>query len=160
MRILKISSIILLAITLLFSTSFTTSEASTSGGGGATRCWGADQVRTSASGSKIIMPGGNSSYGYCHIVERHMVQPSVSPVSVNGASQFRKLYSEAELMDYVLMDVINTQTKLVYTSSTRAYKEIYNMYEGKTVRVILHKGSDWSGLTNYDWVVVSAYPVF
>ncbi len=130
------------------------------GGGGATRCWSDELVRTSKAGSKLVLPPSNVKYGYCHIRERHMKKPSVKPIQINGASQFSKFYGEKELMDSVLMDVINTQSKIVYMSPVRAYKQIYNSHEGRQVRVILHKGSDWGGYHQYDWVIVSAYPVF
>lgn len=124
-------------------------------------CNYSDYSRTSASGSKILLKGDALKYGYCHIRDVHMQLTGLINYSVGDKSQFWGSYTPLGMMNLV-MDVIDGTTVLKDTtvSPHRKYKQVYIKGERNDVRVVIHRGSDWTGGSAYDWVVVSAYPVF
>ncbi|NCG69423.1 hypothetical protein GWJ21_16695 [Bacillus coagulans] len=75
-----------------------------SGGGGATRCWGVDQTVRLNSGKKLFLSGGDQYYGYCHINIYHMAK--VGSGTYKGKSQFSKFMSEKTTIK-VAKDVID-----------------------------------------------------
>lgn len=160
-----IASILLLLIMPIGTVSANTFGGGDSGGGGAGRCWAVNQPRVSVSGSKIVLPGGTSTYGYCHIAEAHMAYPTTSlNLAPNGKTQFSKGYSEINLMDQIIMDVINNQSELIYLNSnkTKAKKEMYSSVDKKKIRVVLNVGYNFNAdptLQGYTWIVTSAYPI-
>lgn len=119
--------------------------------------------RTSESGSEILLVGNTSSYGYCHIKNRHMRINGLPNFSTpDGASQFVGAYTALGMME-LAMQVIDGTTVLHDTNNpNRKYKQVYiSSFERNDVRIVIHKGSDWgSGYSNYDWIIVTAYPVF
>ena len=118
--------------------------------------------RTSKSGSSILLTGTTSSYGYCHIKDRHMQVSGLPDYSKDGVSQFFGAYTALGMMELV-MNVIDGTTVLHDTDNPhRKYKQTYiSSLERNDVRVVIHRGSDWGGgYSNFDWIVVTAYPVF
>ncbi|MCM0623074.1 hypothetical protein AB0Y38_09155 [Lysinibacillus capsici] len=127
-----------------------------------------DQVATSSSGSKIVMPAAKTrNYGYCHIYEYHMKFSKgkikyETQVNNEWKSQFKYAYYPAKSMD-IAMEVINGTDELLKdpTVKDRYTKEFISFKEGQRVRVAIQKGSSWSGsYSKYDWIIVSMFPVF
>lgn len=122
------------------------------------------QVRTSKSGSSIILHHGQfKNYGYCHVYSGHMkladnTKNNVEYIGGKYKSQFQYASFPSKAMT-IAMEVINTDKSLEGTG-TRRTKEIYSPTEGQRVKVVLHQGSDFSGFSSYDWVIISMYPVF
>ncbi|WP_042348666.1 hypothetical protein [Bacillus massiliigorillae] len=107
------------------------------------------------------MVGTASSFGYCHIKNRHLQVQGVPDFKVGTASQFFWTYTEKGFMDNVVLPVLNGSDELLYTNiSNRRYKVLYLSRENNRVHVYIHKGSDWAGYSDYDWVVVTSYPWF
>ena len=147
------------AVTLLLSglSTPTVSHASTvsilgdSGGGGASRCFASDKSGTLKSGSKILLPGGNSNYGYCHIQELHMVKKGGS---YKGKTQFNKFLDEGQLFS-VAKSIVDSGTNGDSTKKGNYVKEKYVSSLNQNVRVIYttYKGS------KYKYSITSAYPI-
>ncbi|POZ56346.1 hypothetical protein LYSIN_01129 [Lysinibacillus sphaericus] len=116
--------------------------------------------KTSASGSKILLYGDSPTFGYCHIKDRHMQITGMDDLTIGNASQFWGSYSALGMMDLVMQVVDGTTVLKPTNDPNRKTKQTYISLESNNVLVVLHKGSDWAGYGKYDWVVISAYPVF
>lgn len=116
--------------------------------------------QTSTKGSKILLVGTNSGFGYCHIKERHLKVTGMVDYSYNGASQFYGPYTAKGMMN-LAMKVINGTPDLIPTKDpNRKVKILYNKFEMNNIEVYIHRGSNWAGYSNYDWIIVTAYPRF
>ncbi len=121
-----------------------------------------NQAGTDINGKTYLMTGPTTKYGYCHILLRHLQQPSLTPRIIDGASQFRLFHTEYQMMR-LIMDVINQQPKLNHTSKPgRYYKDHYTMFDGSKVRVVFHDTRFWStrDYDRYDYIIISAFPRF
>lgn len=126
-----------------------------------------DQTATSAKGSKIVMPVAKyKSYGYCHIYDYHMKNANTKKkheVQIGGfwKSQFQYAHFPDTAMD-IAMEVIDGTDEIVSDpdNPNRYIKTFFSYKEGQRVRVALQRGNTWGGYNNYDWVLVSMYPVF
>ncbi|MGE7840149.1 hypothetical protein ACQKNX_05090 [Lysinibacillus sp. NPDC093712] len=120
------------------------------------------EIRSSSQGSRVVMPAVNPyyNYGYCHIFERHMANANgTKKYDKNGASQFMYARFSASTMD-VIMEAINGTTNLVTEQDGKYSKTAWSKTEQQNVKVILRRGSDMTGYSAYDWVVITAYPYF
>lgn len=119
----------------------------------------------SKSGSNIIMPSGKGwlNYGYCHIFDGHMKNSILGRknYTVNQKSQFQIAYNPYATID-IMRNVIDKQNTYTRVETYKIYKQIYNAREGQTVRVVLYDPRGWSNrmYDKYDWIVLTAYPIF
>lgn len=123
------------------------------------------EIRTSSSGSRIVMPFGNVfiKYGYCHIFERHMqTSNGTTGKWTKGVSQFKYARFPTTTMD-IIIDVIN-KAPLVRDPLIpgRATKTAYSSIEGQNVTVVIHETKHFSSRSydSYDWIIISSYPKF
>lgn len=126
-----------------------------------------DQTGKSAKGSKIVLPVEKfSKYGYCHIFDDHMKNANTRKkhevkMGNEWKSQFQYAHFPNEAME-TAMEVINGTDELNKdpNNPNRFTKTFFSYNEGQRVRVVLQRGSTWGGYNNYDWVLVSMFPVF
>lgn len=127
----------------------------------------ADKFATSDSNSKMVLPIGQFyDAGYCHIFKLHMLYSNGKQGTyryINGAqkTQFQYPAYPDTLMDAV-MEVVNGTTVLECDSTkSRCVKEAYSKTADKKVRVVLESGKSFKSANykNYDWVIVTAYPI-
>lgn len=148
---------------LLSATSGEVTSGGSGGGGGAGTTFCYEQTATSKSGSKIFLPCKPTKIGYFHIMDRHMIKPRAmyGNTLVNGAGQFYYKHVEKPTMN-IIMDVINRQNTLVQDKKNpkRYSKTIYTATDVSTVKVIMEKGTNANGYSKYDWVIITAYPVY
>lgn len=125
-----------------------------------------NEVATSSQGSKIILPLGQftPAYGYCHTFKGHMLNSDGTKkhsVKIGGEpkSQFQYPRYPETTMD-IIVEVVNgtTDLKCQKERPTRCTKEANSKLEGQKVKVVLERGKSYSGYSNYNWVVITAYP--
>lgn len=120
---------------------------------------------STSSGSDIIMASGKGwkNYGYCHIYQGHMKNNILGKLNYNylGKSQFQLVHNPYAMID-IMKNVINKDLYYDKVSEYRILKEEYNVREQQRVRVVLDNPKGWTTreFDQYDWIVVSSYPVF
>lgn len=125
-----------------------------------------DSFNTS-SGSDIIMASGKGwkNYGYCHIYKGHMQNNILGKLNYTytplGKSQFQLVHNPYAMID-IMKNVINKDLDYERVTPNRIIKEAYNVRENQKVRVVLDDPKGWTTrqFDQYDWIVVSSYPVF
>ncbi|WP_413363106.1 hypothetical protein [Lysinibacillus sp. 3P01SB] len=116
-------------------------------------------------GSKIMMPSGKGweNYGYCHIYKGHMQNNILAKkmYTFNGKSQFQAVYNPHATID-IMKNVVDYDRYYVRVDDYKIYKQRDNAREGQTVRVVLYDPKGWSTreFDQYDYIVITAYPVF
>lgn len=122
------------------------------------------QISISNAGSRVVMPfvNGILNFGYCHVFEGHMeFSDGTKKNKVNGKGQFQNAqYPETTMK--IIMEVINGTTELIPERDNKFSKTKYSKTERQNVKVILRRGKDVTAgnYSAYDWVVVTAYPIF
>lgn len=126
-----------------------------------------NEVATSDLGSKIILPLAEfNNYGYCHTFKGHMLYANGTKkyskkIGGETKSQFQYPRYPETTMD-IIVQVVNGTTTLNCQKDkpTRCTKEAYSKLEGQRVKVVLERGKSLANYNNYDWVVITSYPVF
>lgn len=119
------------------------------------------EIRTSVAGSRIVMPAYGINHGYCHIFQRHMKNSNgKTKYKIGDASQFRYARYPQPTMDIIMQVVDGTKILMDTDDPNRKYKIAWSKTEKQNVKVILHRGRAFNPYGAYDWVVVTAYPVF
>lgn len=126
-----------------------------------------EQIARSKAGSRVVLPTiAKPQYGYCHIYKYHMSQANYKQghtVTIGGErkSQFMYAHASNKAMD-IAMEVINSTPNLNCKKprKVRCTKEGYSKTAGVNSRVVIHRGSDWGGYNQHDFVIISLFPVF
>lgn len=119
------------------------------------------EIRTSVAGSRIVLPATGNRHGYCHIFQRHMKYSNGrTKHEVGDASQFQYARYPKPTMDIIMQVVNGTKILMDTNDPNRKYKIAWSTTEKQNVKVILHRGRDFNPYGAYDWVVVTAHPVF
>ncbi|WP_342399329.1 hypothetical protein NST20_09340 [Weizmannia sp. FSL W8-0676] len=147
---------VLLAIILIFSTflnvGYVSASGGSSGGAGATRCWGVDQTVKLDSGKKLFLAGGDKYYGYCHIQIYHMAK--VGSRTYKGKSQFSKFMGEKRTIE-VAKEVIDHGKKGKVNKAGNHVREKYVKSLKQTVRVVYRNSSS----KKHDYSITTMYPI-
>lgn len=126
-----------------------------------------EKTAKSKAGSMVVLPTKvDYKYGYCHIFKYHMDKTNYTQgysVIINGEkkSQFVYAKSSDQTMN-IAMEVINSTPNLscVEPKRVRCTKEGFSKTAAVNSKVVMHRGSNWGGYNQYDWVIVSLYPKF